>query len=224
MKTPFTSQTGITLLGGGEVLPGQLSRALMQAPDLVAVDGGADLALAAGYEPHLVLGDFDSISDQARIRLEGRLRSTPDQDLTDFDKAVLAVRAPLVLALGFTGGRLDHTLASLSTLLRCPQARVVLDAGVDLCFLAPPRLTLDLPVGTRLSLFPMAPVRCATEGLRWSTEGLLFTPGGRLGTSNATARPQVTLRPAAASLLVMVPAGHLLPVLAGLRQAPHWAG
>jgi uncharacterized membrane-anchored protein len=36
-------------------------------PVLVAVDGGADALLAAGYKPHLIIGDMDSVSDQALI-------------------------------------------------------------------------------------------------------------------------------------------------------------
>jgi uncharacterized membrane-anchored protein len=34
-------------------------------PVLVAVDGGADALLEAGYKPNLIIGDMDSVSDQA---------------------------------------------------------------------------------------------------------------------------------------------------------------
>ncbi|MDQ7792973.1 MAG: putative cytokinetic ring protein SteA [bacterium] len=34
-------------------------------PVLVGVDGGADALLEAGYRPHLIVGDMDSVSDQA---------------------------------------------------------------------------------------------------------------------------------------------------------------
>jgi uncharacterized membrane-anchored protein len=34
-------------------------------PVLVGVDGGADTLLAAGYKPHLIVGDMDSVSDEA---------------------------------------------------------------------------------------------------------------------------------------------------------------
>ena len=34
-------------------------------PVLVAVDGGADALLEAGYKPHLIVGDMDSVSDRA---------------------------------------------------------------------------------------------------------------------------------------------------------------
>jgi uncharacterized membrane-anchored protein len=34
-------------------------------PVLIAVDGGADALLEAGYEPHVIVGDMDSVSDEA---------------------------------------------------------------------------------------------------------------------------------------------------------------
>src|SRR5579875_160161 len=34
-------------------------------PVMVAVDGGADALLDAGYRPHLIIGDMDSVSDRA---------------------------------------------------------------------------------------------------------------------------------------------------------------
>lgn len=215
--------TGITLLGGGEMAPGRLTRALALAPDLVAVDSGADQALALGLTPQLVLGDLDSISPAGRAAITPeRLWHIPSQDSTDFDKALSVVRAPVILALGFTGARLDHTLAGMSTLARNPQARVVVDAGVDLCFLVPPRLHLTLPPGSRLSLFPMTPMRCESAGLVWPTAGLSFDPMGLTGTSNMVAGGVVTLEPERPGMLVLVPAVSLEAILDGLARAPAW--
>ena len=52
-------------------------------PVLVAVDGGADALLEIGLKPHVIVGDFDSVSDAAlrsgrraaRARLRGRARA-----------------------------------------------------------------------------------------------------------------------------------------------------
>lgn len=41
-------------------------------PFLIAVDGGADALLKYGWTPHLILGDMDSVSDQA-LRMAGEL-------------------------------------------------------------------------------------------------------------------------------------------------------
>ena len=34
-------------------------------PVLIAVDGGADALLEAGYKPDVIVGDMDSVSDEA---------------------------------------------------------------------------------------------------------------------------------------------------------------
>jgi len=225
MLSRFQRDTGITLLGGSTVAPVALARALAVAPALVAVDSGADQALAAGLVPDCAVGDLDSISDAARKALGSeRLVHLPEQDDTDFDKALRVVEAPFLLALGFTGARLDHTLAGMSTLLRNPDTRLVVDSGVDLCFLCPPVLQLGLPRGTRLSLYPMRAVSCDSDGLVWPTAGLVLDPAGRLGTSNAVAGGPVLLRPSEPALLVMTPAETLEAVLAGLTAAPRWSG
>jgi len=223
MTNPVQIPDAVTLVGGGVLDGATLARALARAPRLVAADGGADAALALGRVPDLAVGDFDSISEGARARLgAARLRHDPDQETTDFDKALAAVPAPLVLAVGFAGARLDHTLAAMSTLLRNPGRRVVMDTGADLCLLCPPDLTLDLPAGARVSLFPMAPVRCASEGLVWPTEGLDLSPAGRIGTSNAAQGGLVTLSPEAPGLLLLLPIEALDTLLEALRRAPLW--
>jgi uncharacterized membrane-anchored protein len=43
-------------------------------PVLVGVDGGADALIEAGYTPHLILGDMDSVSDQALLLARRRRR------------------------------------------------------------------------------------------------------------------------------------------------------
>src|SRR6266704_2877886 len=51
-------------------------------PVMVAVDGGADALLDAGYRPHLIIGDMDSVSDRAlTCRAEGRQSALPEPDL-----------------------------------------------------------------------------------------------------------------------------------------------
>lgn len=216
-------ERAVTLLGAGELAAGSLERALLRAPRLVAVDGGADIALAKGLMPDLVVGDFDSISLSARHAIaRDRLRHRPGQDDTDFDKALAEVRAPFLLAVGFTGARLDHTLAGMSTLLRNPDRRLIVESSNELCFLCPPRLRLELPAGTRVSLYPMRSVHCVSTGLRWPTDALRLDPFGMIGTSNAAADGLVTLAPDAPALLAMVPDDQIDALLAGVRNAPCW--
>ncbi|MDP1669408.1 thiamine diphosphokinase [Phaeovulum sp.] len=209
------SGLGVTLLGAGEVNAASVTEALTIAPCLVAADGGADRALALGLEPEAVLGDLDSISPAARAAIApGRLHRIAEQEGTDFDKCLAHVEAPFFLALGFGGGRLDHTLAAMATLARHPGRRLVWVGGEDVAFLAPPVLALDLIPGTRVSLFPMGRVRGRAEGLRWPLEGADFGPAGRIGTSNE-ATGAVLLR-LDGPMLVLLPLACLSAALAGL--------
>ncbi len=206
----------IALVGGATVAPERLRAALRLAPLLVAADGGADTALAAGVMPRAVIGDFDSISEAARARLpETILHEMADQDTTDFEKCLTHVSAPLLIGLGFTGDRVDHQMAACTALVRHGAQRCILLGNVDLIFLCPPALSLPLAVGCRVSLFPMGAVEGVSDGLRWPIDGLRLAPDGRIGTSNLAEGP-VTLEVSAPRLLVILPAETLDLVVAAL--------
>ena len=209
-EAPLRSDTLVTLLGGGEVNAADLAESLARAPHLVAADSGADRALALGYRPHAVVGDFDSIRAETRAALPPEaLLWIDEQDSTDFEKALSRIDAPGVLALGLTGARTDHELAAWHVLLACPRPRCIVIGAEDIVFLAPPEITLDLPLGTRVSLFPMAPVTGRSEGLHWPIDGIEFAPGRAIGTSNRASGPRVQLAFSAPAMLVILPKAHL---------------
>ena len=209
------SSAGVTLAGGGRFSLKLLEMARVLAPRLVAADGGADRLLRFGVEPEAVIGDFDSISLGARARLAGRLFPIAEQATTDFDKALRSIAAPFVLGLGFSGARLDHGLAVLNGLVSHPGQRCLILGGQDVTFLAPRRLELRLPLGSRLSLFPMGPVEGASAGLRWPLQGLKFAPAGLIGTSNEVSGP-VSLEFSTDLMLVILPRTAVAAALDGL--------
>ena len=211
------STAGVTLAGGGGFSLKLLDIARAVAPTVVAADGGADRLLRLGCVPQAVIGDLDSISAPARLRLKDRLFPILEQTTTDFDKALRSIAAPFVLGVGFSGARLDHGLAVLNGLARHPDKRCLLLGPRDLTFLAPRDLTLRLPLGSRLSLFPMGPVQGTSQGLRWPLQGLRFAPAGLIGTSNAVSEPVVRLRFDADLMLVILPRPSLAAALDGLR-------
>lgn len=210
---------GVTLIGGGAVGPGELALALNLAPVLVAADSGADAALAEGQVPQAVIGDLDSISDAARAALPpGRLHRVAEQDSTDFQKCLNRIEARFVIAVGFAGRRLDHTLAALTVMARVPGPPVLMIAAEDVVFVSPPRLALPLKPGCRVSLWPLGPVSGESTGLRWPIAGIDFTPAGRVGTSNEALGP-VTLA-FDGPMLVLLPRDQIGAVLAALLDAP----
>jgi len=208
----------ITLIGGAVVARADLEAALRLAPVLVAADGGADRALEAGITPRAVIGDFDSISAEARDRLPDTiLHPLDDQDTTDFEKCLARVAAPLILGLGFTGARIDHHMAACTALARHAGQRCVLLGAEDLMFLCPPVLSLPLEAGCRVSLFPMGAVEGASDGLEWPIGGINFAPDGRIGTSNRTVGP-LTLSVTAPKMLVVLPVDTLQTVVGALAS------
>lgn len=201
-----TSASGVTVVGAGEVTADVLTDALALAPTLVAADGGAAQALALGHAPVATIGDLDSLDAATLGRLPPeRVHRIDEQETTDFEKCLRAVEAPLVLAVGFTGARLDHALAAFSALLAHRSTPCLLLGQKDVAFAAPPELALELPIGTRVSLFPMGEVTGQSEGLLWPIDGLTLAPGGRIGTSNEVMRPRVRLRFFSPGMLVILP-------------------
>lgn len=210
----------VTLIGGGESSIEDVETALKLAPTSVAADGGADSALAAGVCLTAVIGDMDSISERARTQIpRERLHHIAEQDSTDFDKALRSINAPLVIAVGFSGGRIDHELAALHTLaVRSDRTVVVLGRG-DVVFLCPPAFSLPMEAGTRVSLFPMGPVSGRSRGLHWPIDGLRFAPGVLSGTSNR-ATGDLHLEMDAPQMLCILPRRFIQPVVSALLALP----
>ena len=196
----------ITLVGGGEIRKKVVRTALGHGSGLVAADGGAARLLTMGYVPDAVIGDFDSLDSASCAAIPpDRLHRITEQDSTDFEKCLRNIDAPLVIGVGFGGGRIDHQLAVYHGMLRHPDRPCILLGRHDLLFLAPPELELVLPNRSRFSAFPMMPVEARSQGLRWPLAGVDLAPGRMIGTSNEVTGP-VKLSASAPGLLVILPA------------------
>jgi thiamine pyrophosphokinase len=210
------SSGGITLVGGGPVAPSLFRDAHKRASRIVAADSGADRCLALGVEPEAVIGDMDSVSDQARARLgAARFHLISEQMTTDFDKALRSVAAPFVLAVGFMGARADHGLAVLNALARSNQRCILLGAR-DVVFHLPQSLSLQLRRGDRFSLFPMASLTGRSDGLEWPLQGQSFAPDGMIGTSNRVLSGKVQITLSGRGMLCILPRNRLDAALQAL--------
>jgi thiamine pyrophosphokinase len=212
-QLPLRFDTAVTLVGGGALDAGLLRAAHRLAPVLIAADGGADRLAELRLDPQAVIGDMDSIADPDRWRAgPAAFVHLAEQDSTDFEKCLYATEAPLYLAAGFTGRRIDHTLAVFHTLLRYAHKNIVLIGEHEVSALAPPDVTLRLTVrpGARVSIFPLLAVKAThSRGLSWPVEGLAFAPGQKIGTSNQATQPIIELAFDGPGALVMLETGAL---------------
>ena len=190
-----------------------MAHATSIADFLVAADGGAAAALAGGRVPDVVIGDLDSIGEHEISRIPRRqIFRIAEQETTDFCKCVMHVHAPFYVAVGFTGGRLDHELANFNVLARYSNKAIVLVGESEICFVLKRRFAIDLPPRTLVSLFPFTEVFGTGTGLKWPFEGLKFSPSGRIGTSNEAIGGLVELEFSARGMLAILPKQFLVQV------------
>ncbi|MDE0110878.1 MAG: thiamine diphosphokinase [Albidovulum sp.] len=206
MQFPLRSSKPVALVGGGRLKRADFSHATRIADFIVAADGGAAAALACGRVPDAVIGDLDSLakSDVSLIPSQ-RLFRVAEQETTDFCKCVTHVQAPLYIAVGFTGGRLDHELANFNVLARFAAKSIILVGENEICFALRTSFEIDLPPKTHFSLFPFTDVSGTGRGLKWPFDRMKFSPAGRIGTSNEAIGGPVELEFSVPGMLAIMP-------------------
>ncbi|MFO7654882.1 MAG: thiamine diphosphokinase [Candidatus Krumholzibacteriia bacterium] len=187
---------------------------------------GADLFVctdAAGYpydhlpvKPHVVIGDFDSLTGRILSGREGpRFLQVDDQDTTDSEKALLYLESEgfsEAVMVAADGWRLDHTLYNCHLLERfAGRMRICLATyDADCVRVAPDDpIAWNLPVNTRFSLLPLAgPVRgVVLEGARYPVLGGEVFVGGPATISNQVVQSPLLLSLREGSLIVSVERG-----------------
>ncbi len=218
----------VLLVGGGPVDGTMLASAHARTGAIVAADQGADRLASFGLVPDVIIGDLDSLADASVWSARGvRVHRITEQDTTDFEKCLYATAAPHYIALGFTGGRLDHTLAVFHAMLRHPDKTVVLLGEMEALALLPPGrvLRIEVGAGARVSIFPLAECRgIASDGLAWPVTGLPMAPGRQIGTSNRATASVITVGVDRPGALIMLDHAVFPALLASLLTANAAAG
>ena len=181
LKKPLELKENVTLVGGAGFPKNLLSRSLALTEDIVAADGGANF-LPARSVPKYILGDLDSIvSPEKWVEKGSKLIKLRDQDSTDFDKCISALKSKKIIALGFMDERLDHFLAVCSSLVK--HKRLIFLVGKrDIIFHLPNEFSLKLPINSRVSLFPFKEIKTVEAvGLKYPVEDIIFSPIGKIG-------------------------------------------
>lgn len=187
------------IFANGDLNDGEaVRRALTDAhnPLVIAADGGARNALACDLTPHLVMGDFDSLTPAELRLLAGQgaeiVRYSPHKDETDLELVLLAAvqrDCNPIRVLGGIGDRLDQTLGNVYLLglsaLRGHDVRLV--AGKQTAWLAyPGHNVIRGAMGDTLSLIPISGAvhNVRTEALHYPLHGETLRFGPARGMSN----------------------------------------
>jgi thiamine pyrophosphokinase len=186
------------IFANGPLSDPQSVRAMLQPEDwLIAADGGALHCLALNIHPDVVIGDFDSLEQQALVTLrQAGSRLIPHdrhKDQTDLELALLhaQTRAPKeILILGAIGKRWDQTLANLllPALSELTHVRIwFMDGHQKATVLHPGEsIKIEAQPGDVVSLIPIrGPAHgVSTKGLEYPLEGETLEFGSTRGISN----------------------------------------
>ena len=190
---------------------------------IIAADAGANFLAEKNIYPELVMGDLDSVSEQNVQNIEPKkIIRIPDQDSTDLEKVLLNTQSPLTIGIGFLGSQIDHELAALSALAKFPGKKIILIGEHDIIFLVPPNFSLSSYVGMRVSLYPLDEVKVKSDGLKWTTNGLIMKPTGQIGTSNKAIGKSIHLTPNQPKLLLILPKIVLKEAISQLEFSQSW--
>lgn len=191
-------------------------RLLADADLVVAADAAAEWCVTMGRVPHLAVGDFDSAAPGAVSRLTAlgvQVAQHPvAKDASDLDLAVTAAlsqRASSVTITACSGGRIDHSLASLGSLFLAA-ASVEADvqepgfAAWSIAASQPRGLRLSVQAGTTVSVFAIGRAEGVTlRGGRFPLADATLEPLSSLGLSNVATGPEFSVSASSGTLLVV---------------------
>lgn len=173
------------VLGGVSSSNQSLGQLANLADHIIAADSGQDVCQTAGFRPHLVVGDFDSLSE----KLSGvEYIADLDQDRSDCDKLLDAIAAEGdadIIIGGLEGDRLDHVLSSLTSIAQSSLSpRILLMGGVGHVLRKGFWTFPEFPSGTTFSLLPLTQSLVTVTGVEWELQQATLEFGKFVSLSN----------------------------------------
>ena len=189
------------IIAGSPEYDAELIRAQAKLHDLViCADRGYSHAKAAGIAPDIVIGDFDSYTDE--VDCPEIIRLNTDKDFTDTlisaDKAI-EKGCDQITVLSATGGRLDHTLANIFLLEYISKkgvAGALLSNKERIELLGRGEHLFSGYDGMTFSLFPLGceSVSLSVRGARWELDNYRLKSSVPIGVSNVFKDGECSIR------------------------------
>ena len=168
---------------------------------LIATDGAANVLHKYSIVPNVIIGDLDSIKYETLRHFKNKkviIRRVFNQDQNDLEKAILhAINHKLrnIYVMGFSGGRLDHTLNNLSVMRKYFRkcSLTMIDKEFEITFIDKNSL-IDYWSDKTISLFAFQKVSgIKTQGLKYPINDESLEFGIRQGTLNSSSSKTVQI-------------------------------
>ena len=183
---------------------------------IIAADSGYEHAVSSGHQPHLLVGDMDSISAahlaDARVLGIEIEEHQSNKDLTDTELAVTAALergATAITIVAGGGDRFDHVIGLLHSLASfSPRALTTVFIGTArITFTSPGDLrTITTTVNDTVSLIPLGgDVVVSTTGLQWNLTNETLRAFASRGVSNRATHTTITIQATTGILAIIQP-------------------
>ncbi len=186
------------IIAAGDLTVGTIQR---KEEDLcIAVDGGLSYCPVLEIEPDLIIGDFDSVTDQEREAVALLSEQIPERVITlpvEKDDTDTMAAIKIGLEKGYRdfriyaglGGRFDHSIANVQALLYLKNHDAVgylLDGGSMVLVISNESVEFRPEMEGYVSLFALGDVAkgVTIRGLKYPLEGKNITNDFPLGISN----------------------------------------
>lgn len=194
------------VLSGRDLPDVDLVRWASAADEVIATDSAGDRLHFLGIRPHLVLGDMDS-SHLEWESMGVSVKKLLDQDSSDCDKLLehlARLGSPAAIA-GIEGDRIDHVLASFSSVARSTvPLQLVLRRGLGIVVRSGRPIARQVPLGSRFSVIPYPSAQdVEIEGGEWPLSSEDLALGGRISLSNRASAPLVRVSVSAGSAIAI---------------------
>lgn len=161
-----------------------------------------------------ISGDFDSHSGSDENVYEEKFIYTPDQDKTDFHKALeIIVEKGFITVdvLGGSGGEQDHFLGNLTVAFGFKdQLNIKFYDEFSEYYFVPKSFIINDVNGKMISLYPFPSVEnITTKGLNWSLIKGNLSITSRIGTRNFAVENKVSIEYEKGDLLVFIGRNYL---------------
>ena len=175
----------------GNIETGLIEKTRRKNDFFICADGGANHFLKTKIVPNIIVGDMDSITENAKRIFSGveKLAYPKNMNFTDSE---LALRLALehgfneIVFLGATGSRTDHLLSNVMLLSQVPEGIDARIAGEKSeLFLVRKSRTVKGKKGDRVSLIPVENVSgLSLSGFKFNARNISLKVGEGRGMSN----------------------------------------
>ena len=181
--------------------------------DLIACTDGAFHYLKDKNFPleklDFISGDFDSHSGKDEEVYEEKFIFTPDQDKTDFQKALEIIREKGFFEIdvfGGSGGEMDHFLGNLTVASKFnKEMKIIFFDEFSRYFFIPEKIKIENVSGKMISLYPFPKAEnITTKGLNWELQKETLEITSRIGTRNFAVKDEVSIEFENGNLLVFI--------------------